>query len=141
MTLADSRFKPWMPTTSAGMTIQLDIIPLAFGAAHDVHQLFDLAPLIGLVAGGGSVPHAVRDGIAQHFFLETPQRRAHRRDLGDDVDAVAIVLDHARNAAHLALDAVQPFRARLLDVIPHAGYIPPYGISGKAAESGMSLIS
>ena len=31
-----------------------------------------------------------------------------RRDLGEDVDAVAVLLDHALDAAHLALDAPQP---------------------------------
>src|SRR6185503_18596286 len=34
--------------------------------------------------------------------------------LGQDVDAVAVVLDHALDAADLALDAVQPLDERLL---------------------------
>src|SRR5882672_5522718 len=45
-----------------------------------------------------------------------------------DVDAVAVLVDHARDAAHLAFDAAQPFRAGCLDVVSHAGYIPLHGI-------------
>ena len=36
------------------------------------------------------------------------ERRLHGADLGQDVDAVAIVVDHALDAADLALDAAQP---------------------------------
>src|SRR5207253_11194842 len=35
-------------------------------------------------------------------------------DLGEDVDAVAVVLDHALDAAHLPLDPMQPLHERLL---------------------------
>ena len=53
--------------------------------------------------------HAMGDMIAQDLFLDPAQRSAHRADLGDDVDAVALVLDHAGEAAHLALDAAETF--------------------------------
>jgi hypothetical protein len=36
-------------------------------------------------------------------------RRFHRRELGHDVDAIAIVLDHPRKPAHLALDPMEAF--------------------------------
>ena len=38
--------------------------------------------------------HAMRDVVTQDFLLHTPQRRARRRDLRDDVDAIAIIFDH-----------------------------------------------
>src|SRR5262249_38555460 len=98
---------------------------LALGAAHDVHQLFDLSPLIGLVAGGDRMLDAMGDVIAQDLLLQAPQRGAHRRNLRHDVNAVAIRVDHARDAAHLALDPAQPLGAGRLDVSPHARYIPP----------------
>src|SRR5262245_18454159 len=100
----------------------------AIRAAHDLPQLLDLAALIGLIARGDGVLHAMRDVIAQDFLFQPPKRGAHRRDLGHDVDAVAILLDHARNAAHLALDPAQSLRAGRLDVVTHARYIPLHGI-------------
>ena len=51
---------------------------------------------------------AMRHVIAQDFLLDPAQRRAHRADLRHDVDAVAVVLDHAGKPAHLAFDALQP---------------------------------
>ena len=74
------------------------------------------------------------DVVAQDFFLRTAQRRAHRGDLGDDVDAVAILADHAGKPAHLPFDPLQPLEARSLDVLAHARYIPPTGIRCKGAS-------
>jgi hypothetical protein len=42
------------------------------------------------------------------------QRPGHRRHLGQDVDAVLVVLDHALEPSHLALDAAQPLQIRVL---------------------------
>jgi P-type Cu+ transporter len=76
---------------------------------------------------------AMSDVVAQDFLLGASQRRAHRRDLRDDVDAVAVVFHHAGKPAHLPLDALQALEARRLDVLAHAGYIPPTGIRCKGA--------
>src|SRR5215831_6089384 len=108
---------------------------LALGAAHDVHQLFDLSALIGLVAGGDRMLHAMGDVIAQDLLLEAPKRGAHRRNLRHDVDAVAILVDHPRDAAHLALDPAQALGAGCLDAFAHARYIPPEGISFNPARN------
>src|ERR1700730_9660204 len=97
-------------------------------AADDLHQLGDLAPLGALVARGNGFLNAVGDMVAQDFLLGASQRGAHRRDLGDDVDAVAILLNHAREATNLPLDPLQPFEAGCLDVLAHASYIPLTGI-------------
>jgi hypothetical protein len=97
-----------------------------------VHQLFDLPTLLSLVARRDRMLDAVPDVIAQDFLFQTPQCSADRRDLRDDVDAVAVVLDHARDSADLAFDPIEPFRARCLDVLSHVQYIPPYGIGCKS---------
>ena len=40
----------------------------------------------------------------------TAQRRTHRRDLRDHVDAISVLFDHARETAHLTFDALQAFQ-------------------------------
>ncbi len=102
--------------------------PLPVGAANNLHQLGDLAPLSGLVAGSDRILDAVSDMITQDFLLGTPQRGAHSRNLGDDINAIAIFIDHARKATNLPLDSVQPLDARCLDVLAHEAYIPLMGI-------------
>jgi len=32
--------------------------------------------------------------IPEHFFLDAPQRGTHGRDLRDDIDAIAVLVDH-----------------------------------------------
>ncbi len=51
------------------------------------------------------------DVISQHVFLDAPERRPHGRDLRHDIDAVAILLHHAGQAAHLTFDARETFEA------------------------------
>src|SRR5947208_16609236 len=94
------------------------------GAAYHVHQLCDLAALVGLVAGRYRVLDAMGDMIAKDFLLDPAQRRPRRGDLGDDVDAVTVALDHAGEAANLSLDPVQPFQDGSLDLGAHAPNIP-----------------
>jgi len=79
--------------------------------------------------------HAVGDMVAQDFLFQAPQRGADRGNLGHDVDAIAILLDHAGNAANLSLDAIEPLRTGLLDILSHAPYIPPTGIRFNTAHS------
>ena len=86
---------------------------LSIRAADDRHQFLDLLTLLGLVAGGDRVLDAMADMVAKYLFFKTPQCRAHRRDLRDDVDAVAVLVDHARQAADLALDPAQTLRCSM----------------------------
>ena len=78
----------------------------AAGSRHYVHQLGDLGALLRLVAAGDSVLDAMRDVVAQDLLLNLPESGAHGGNLRDDVDAIAILLDHARKAADLPLDSV-----------------------------------
>src|SRR5688572_25054164 len=73
--------------------------------------------LVGLPAAGGRGLH---EAVA-HVLLEQAQgdrleSLRHRRDLGEDVDAVLLVLDHALQTAGLALDAAQPLEVVVLAV-------------------------
>jgi hypothetical protein len=54
---------------------------------------------------------AVLNMVLEDFLLDPPQRGAHRRDLRDDVDAIAVALDHASDSAHLALDPAETAKA------------------------------
>ena len=73
--------------------------------AQDLDELGDLAALILAVARDDRVLDAMRDVILQDFVLELLERRLHRLDLVQHVDAIAVLGDHARDAAHLAFDA------------------------------------
>ena len=101
---------------------------LPVSAADDGHELLDLTTLINLVARGDREFDAMADVIAKDFLLETPQGRAHRGNLRDNIDAIPVLLDHSRQAAHLTLDPIETFGARRLDVFSHESYIPVRGI-------------
>src|SRR5262245_26857566 len=69
-----------------------------------------------------------------HVLVEDLKREALecRRDCGDlrdDVDAVAVILDHPLDPAHLALDAVEPLDVSLLisDVAVGRGFRLAHG--------------
>src|ERR1700722_15382238 len=98
---------------------------------NDLHQLGDLAPLLGLIARRDRLFDAMGGVIGEDFLFGAAQRRAHRRKLRDDVDAIAVVLDHAREPTNLALDPLQPFQHRCLGNCLHAVYIPLPGIGFK----------
>ena len=69
---------------------------LTIRPSHHRHQLRDLLALFGLVAARDRVLDAMADVILQDFFFDSPQGSAYRRNLRDDVDAVAIIIDHLR---------------------------------------------
>ena len=73
--------------------------------AENLNQFRDFSTLILGVARDDRMLDAVRDMIAQNLVLDLLERGADRLDLMHDVDAIAIRGDHARDAAHLALDA------------------------------------
>lgn len=83
---------------------------LALGAGYNVHQLNNLAPLLSPTSGGDGILDAMGDMVLQDFFFRAPKRRAHRGDLRDDINAIAIVFDHTDKAADLALDPAEPLK-------------------------------
>jgi hypothetical protein len=68
---------------------RLPIRPTDYG-----HQFRDLPALIDLVSTHDGVFNAMRHVISQHFFLDAPERGPHGRNLRDDINAVAVLLDH-----------------------------------------------
>src|SRR5687768_1121125 len=61
------------------------------------------------------------DVVVQDAKRDAFERRRDGRDLRQDVDAVAIFLDHPLEAPHLALDPVQALDKRIL-VVPVRGH-------------------
>src|SRR3954447_13186279 len=71
--------------------------------------------LLGLGApGSGRVDDTVGQVLIEQPQSHRLQRLRHRRDLGEDVDAVLLVLDHPLQAAGLPLDAAQPLEVVVL---------------------------
>src|SRR5215217_1155313 len=56
------------------------------------------------------------DVVVEHLEREAFEGRLDGSDLREDVDAVAVVLDHPFDAAHLALDPVESLRQHFLVV-------------------------
>src|SRR5262245_1109619 len=81
------------------------------GSRQHVDQLVHFAALLTTVAAGDRVLDAVPDMILQNLLLDPPQGSAHRGDLREDVDAVAVALDHAGNSADLAFDSIETAKA------------------------------
>ena len=53
--------------------------------------------------------NAVTDMIPKDFLLQPSQRRSYSRNLRDDVDAVAVLLDHSGKPAHLTFNPCEAF--------------------------------
>src|SRR5215470_14482151 len=69
-----------------------------------------LTDLLGgsLVPGSDRVRDAMTEVIFQQADRDGLQRLRDGRDLGQDVDAIGIVVDHPLQPAYLSLDAPQP---------------------------------
>lgn len=80
--------------------------------------------------------------VLQEQEAHAPKRGAGRRDLGENVDAVAIVIDHVADPSHLALDAPEPGLevVLVLVVAAHArrGYPPRGGCHTTLCDLGPS---
>ena len=72
--------------------------------------------------------NAMRNVVVQDFLLDPAQGRAHRGNLCHDVDTVAIFIDHAGEAAHLAFDAVETLEDGGFGLFLHACQIYPMGV-------------
>ena len=61
--------------------------------------------------------NTVTNVIPKDLLLQSTKCRTDCRDLRDDIDAVTVFLDHAREPTHLSLDSVQPLGGFRLDVL------------------------
>ncbi len=85
-----------------------------------------------LVATPDRVCRAMPQMIFQQFPRDAPQRLLHRRDLRNDISAIAFFCHHPLQAAHLALNPAQPGEIGALDLrfdrqrfAFHSEIIPP----------------
>src|SRR5215218_3184571 len=83
-------------------------------ALHGREQLVRLRPHLRLVARGDRACDAVVDVVVEHLQAHVLECGHGGADLRQDVDAVALLLDHLLDPAHLPLDPAQP----LADGIP-----------------------
>src|SRR5699024_6217931 len=61
-----------------------------------------------LAAGAGGVEHAVLEVVVQQPHRDPGQSALQGADLGEDVDAVLLLVHHAVQPARLALDPLEP---------------------------------
>jgi P-type Cu+ transporter len=71
--------------------------------------------------------NAMRNMVGEDLVLGAAQGRARSRELGDDVDAITVIFDHARETTHLPLDPLQALKHRRLGIRSHDRYIPLRG--------------
>src|SRR5919106_426113 len=83
-------------------------------AVHGVEQLLALLLRCSGVARRERACDAVVYVVVEDDEGEAVERGRDRRDLGEDVDAVAILLDHPLDPAYLSLDAVETPDERVL---------------------------
>ena len=106
--------------------------PLAPRLVEQLDQLEELGALVVGVARGHRVLDAVARVVLDHQALHGAQRGADGRGLRKHVDAVAVLLDHARHAAHLALEPREPpGDRRLVALVGHRRAPPACGPAPK----------
>src|SRR4051794_20636518 len=115
----------------------------ASAAAHEApdgrHQLAGAGVLLGV----GAIDDAVARVVVEQPQRDLVERGLDRGDLGQHIDAVAVLVDHALDAADLTLDAAQALEelvlgggvAARLGAGGHAVSIPPRGVENRATPS------
>src|ERR1700693_899923 len=90
----------------------------------------ELTNLPGAAARADRLGHAILGVVAQQLERNALERGAGRVDLGEDIDAVPILLDHFLDTSHLSLDASEPCLdlPLVLRIAWHWSIIPPIGI-------------
>jgi hypothetical protein len=74
-------------------------------ARQQVGEFGEFLALIGDIACLDRIGHAMIDVILENLFFDFLERRLDRLQLVEHVDTIAVFFQHARNAAHLPLDA------------------------------------
>jgi len=108
----------------------------AGSAAQYIHELGNLAALLGPVTARDGMLNAICHMVGEDFLLHRAQSGSHCRNLRNDVDAIAVCLDHAGETTDLALDALQAFQRRGLGFRVHSLYIPLGGSWFQGAFQG-----
>src|SRR4051794_12854012 len=90
-------------------------------------------------AGSGRLDDAMAEVLLEQAERDRLQGLRHRRDLGEDVDAVLLVLDHPLQSPGLALDAAESLEVLVLAVdvavlvLAHRGNYTPLGFMASTA--------
>ena len=90
--------------------IQSECESLFVTATQNLNDFRNFLALVLFVATRNGVFDTVADMIAENFLFGTAQGRSHRRNLRDNIDAVAAIFNHAGKTTHLALYAFEPFQ-------------------------------
>src|ERR1700735_1426049 len=114
------------------------LLAVRTGLLSGPHQAGDRIGCLGKLPGchvaalGSGLGDAVTEMVLQQAERHRLQRPRHRGHLGEDVDAVLVVLDHPLQAAHLALDPAQPYQIVILagGVSVHSGLRSAPGTHG-----------
>ena len=106
---------------SAGTGLQAAAVRRRSGADEARDRLGRFVQLgVGLgTPPEGGFSHAVREVILKQPQRDSLERLGSCRHLGEDVDAIAVLVDHAGDAPDLAFDALQPLMVGVLS--PAAG--------------------
>jgi Cu+-exporting ATPase len=115
--------------TPAGYRLQA----LSASAAIQHFQKFvDLDQAVALAAAMEGIGHAMLQVVGERLLLDAVERGAHGADLGQHVDAVTVLFDHASDPAHLTFDAGQPSELGFLQFVIHGLNYTPLGYTWQA---------
>jgi Cu+-exporting ATPase len=115
--------------TPAGYRLQA----LSASAAIQHFQKFvDLDQAVALAAAMEGIGHAMLQVVGERLLLDAVERGAHGADLGQHVDAVTVLFDHASDPAHLTFDAGQPSDLGFLQFVIHGLNYTPLGYTWQA---------
>jgi hypothetical protein len=92
---------------------KIAVATLAVGSSQNSHQFGNLFALFGDVTARHCVGNAVPDMILQNSLFDATQCGANGGYLRNDVDAIAVLFDHPRDAADLTLDFIETLEARV----------------------------
>ena len=107
----ETTFGTWSSLAGVGSSRQVRIWAVALARQHPancVHQL------VGVLVSAARILQAMAHVVVHQAERDLVERRADGVDLSHDVDAAALVLDHPRDAAHLALDTREPLEQVVL---------------------------
>ena len=93
---------------------------LSVTASQNIYDFGDLFTLLSLISARDGMFHAMADVIAKNFLFSTAKCGPHGRNLRHYVNAVAILVNHARQASDLTFDAIETFLNGIFSFCMHA---------------------
>src|SRR5690606_38513664 len=112
--LKESRRRlPTIPSTRHGESVTFSILMshseiAQFGSTDPHEHLLDAVEVVAGLRRLLGIGEAVRETRRNELEADLLERLRRRRDLGDDIGALALLGQHRLDAAHLAFDAAEP---------------------------------